>query len=110
MSETVKRTVKGGRSAFFDNPDVDRLLAMLMRLMTEHWALKERVLTLEALLAEHKLLPEGAVESFEPGPEEDARRDLESFAFIQAVIEAAQNIDPKTDRHPPATGKQARRS
>ena len=92
MNDAVKRTVKGGRSAFFENADVDRLLAMLTRLMSEHWALKERVMTLEALLAEHKLLPKDAVETFEPDPEEDARRDQDSLAFIQAVIEAARNI------------------
>ena len=95
MTESVSRTIKGGRAAFFENPDSDRLLAMLMRLMTEHWALKERVMTLEAVLVENNLLPGGELESYQPGKEEDARWSQESFALIQSVIEAAQNIEAR---------------
>lgn len=95
MTEPVQRTIKGGRAAFFENPESDRILCMLMKMMSEHWALKERVLTLEALLLEHDILPAGAVASYRPAAEENARRDQQSFAFIQSVIEAAQNVDTR---------------
>ena len=95
MGEAVTRKVKGGRAAFFDNPDTDRLLAMLMRLVTEHWALKERVLVLESLLAENGVLAADALESFRPDADLDARWDQESYALVQAIIEAGQNIDDK---------------
>lgn len=97
MVEAVTRRVKGGRAAFFENPETDRLLAMLMRLVTEHWALKERVLSLEALLAESGAVSAEALESFRPAPDLDARWDQESYALIQAIIEAGQNIDRKNN-------------
>ncbi len=93
MSRSVDRAVKGGRAAFFENPETDRLLAMLMRLVTEHWALKERVMTLEKLLVDHDVLSADAIESFTADPETDAEWDAESFALIQAIVESGKNID-----------------
>lgn len=98
MSESVTRQVKGGRAAFFENPETDRLLAMLIRLLTEHWALKERVMTLEALLTEHGVLPADALESFAPNAERDTVWDQESYALVQAVMEAGQNIENKNKK------------
>ena len=93
MSEAVTRSIKGGRTAFFENPETDRLLAMLMRLVTEHWALKERVMALEKLLAQHGVLNESEIADFSPDAATDAQWDQESYALIKAVIESAQNID-----------------
>ena len=45
-----KKAVKAGRPAFFSDPEIDRLLAIIVRLMCEHSVLHERVKTLEALL------------------------------------------------------------
>ena len=44
-----KKTVKAGRPAFFKDQEVDRLLAIIVRLMTEHSVLSERVKALESL-------------------------------------------------------------
>jgi len=95
MSETVTRRVKGGRAAFFENPETDRLLAMMMRLVTEHWALKERVMSLEALLQQHGVLTAEALDGFSPDAETDAGWDMQSYELIKAIIEAGQNIDNK---------------
>ncbi len=97
MSEAVTRRVKGGRAAFFENPETDRLLAMLMRLVTEHWALKERVMALETLLVESGAVSAEALDKFRPDPDLDARWDQESYALVQAVIEAAQNVERKNN-------------
>ena len=95
MSDAIDRIVKGGRSAFFQDPDVDRLLCMLTRLMAHHWALYERVQTLEELLAANDLLPAGAVDRHVHDAETDGRLDGESHAFIKDVMEAARNIQNK---------------
>lgn len=99
MTDAVKRTVKGGRAAFFENPESDRLLAMLMQFMSEHWALKERVSILEALLEKNDILPPNAIEQYKPSPEEEGKWGQQSFEFIEKVVSAAQNID-KRNRHP----------
>ncbi len=93
MSDNVTRKVEGGRRAFFENAETDRLLAMLLRLLTDHWALKERVMSLEQLLVEHGVLTQEQLESFEPATEVGAQWDQESYALVRAVIEAAQNIE-----------------
>lgn len=93
MSDAIEPTVRGGRNAFFDDPDVDRLLAMLMRLVNEHWVLTERVKAMETLLELHGVLPEGAVENFMPDGEQNAQWAAESYALIRSVVNSAQNID-----------------
>ncbi len=93
MSAKVSRTVQGGRNAFFENAESDRLLAMLMQLVTEHWAVRERMLVLERLLVDKGVLEEDELDAFRPDPDRDARWDAMSFELIQAVVEAGQNIE-----------------
>lgn len=99
MSPTSNVAVKGGRSAFFDNPDVDRLLAMLLALMAEHSVLRERLLTLERALAEAGALTPGALEAYVPEASVAADWDQERLDFIRKVLEAGSNIDERS-RHP----------
>lgn len=93
MTEQATRKVKGGRAAFFENAESDRLLAMMMRLVTDHWALKERVLMLEEVLVTHGVLTREQLESFQPDDDTNAAWDVESFELVQAIVEAGQNID-----------------
>lgn len=95
MTGSISRTVKGGRTAFFEHADSDRLLAMLMQLVTEHWALKERALVLEKILVDKGLLTEGELDAFRADAATDAAWDAMSFELMQSVIEAARNIQRK---------------
>lgn len=89
----LSRKVKGGRESFFADPEMDRMLARMTRLMTEHWALKERLLTIEALLAERNLLSAEDIENYQPAPEQEADWDAQRDQFIRAVLESGQNIE-----------------
>lgn len=93
MTAQATRKVKGGRTAFFENPETDRLLSMLMQLVTEHWAVRERSLAMEKLLVEKGVLAEGELDAFRPDADTDAAWDAMSFELMQAVIEAGQNIE-----------------
>ncbi|MEM1263029.1 MAG: hypothetical protein AAGH76_11590 [Pseudomonadota bacterium] len=93
MNEDVSRVVRGGRDAFFENTDSDRLMAMLLRFMSEHWVLRERVHLLEQLLADQGVLDAGELETALATDTSDAALDQQSFAFIEAVIASAQNIE-----------------
>lgn len=95
MEQEVERSVKGGRASFFNNHEVDQLLAMLMRVTSEHWALKERVLAVEALLVQQNILLPDSLDNYVAATEEQARLDLESVNLIRSVLEASQNIDSK---------------
>ena len=61
-----KKAVKAGRPAFFSDPEIDRLLAIIVRLMTEHSVLTERVKVLESLLIESGAISRDGLEAFEP--------------------------------------------
>ena len=92
MTDAVSREVKGGRAAFFENPESDRLLAMLMQLVTEHWALRERAMVLENVLVDKGVLSAGELDDYRADAATDAGWDALSFELIQSVVEAGRNI------------------
>ncbi|MBL6697078.1 MAG: hypothetical protein O2876_04825 [Proteobacteria bacterium] len=87
-----KKSVKAGRPAFFSDPEIDRLLAIIVRLMTEHSVLNERVKTLEALLIESGTLTRDALDNFEPSEAQDAEWGQDRFQLIKDVLESGANI------------------
>jgi len=87
-----KKTVKAGRPAFFSDPEIDRLLAIIVRLMTEHSVLNERVKSLEALLTQSGVITGEALEQFEPTQEQDAQWAQARFQLIKDVLESGANI------------------
>lgn len=88
----ISRKVKGGRKAFFSDPELDRSLARNARFMAEHWALKERLLTIESLLKERNILSEEDIDGYQPSAEQEADWDHQRDHFIRAVMESGQNI------------------
>tara|TARA_Y100000385_G_C12612088_1_gene433418 strand:- start:187 stop:468 length:282 start_codon:yes stop_codon:yes gene_type:complete len=87
-----KKAVKAGRPAFFSDPEIDRLLAIIVRLMTEHSVLNERVKSLETLLIESGTITREAIEEFEPNEEQDSQWGQERFQLIKDVLESGANI------------------
>ena len=87
-----KKAVKAGRPAFFSDPEIDRLLAIIVRLMTEHSVLNERVKSLETLLIESGTITREAMEEFEPNKEQDSQWGQERFQLIKDVLESGANI------------------
>ena len=90
---TLSRKVKGGRKAFLADAELDRMLARMMRLMTEHWALKERLLSIEALLVERNILSAEDIDNFQPSPEQEADWDQQRDQLIRSVLGSGQNIE-----------------
>ena len=87
-----KKSVKAGRPAFFSEPEIDRLLAIIVRLMTEHSVLSERVKTLESLLIQSRAITREALEAFEPSEAQDAEWGQDRFQLIKDVLESGANI------------------
>ena len=87
-----KKAVKAGRPAFFSDPETDRLLAIIVRLMTEHSVLHERVKSLETLLIESGAISREALEAFEPNEEQHTQWGQERFQLIKDVLESGANI------------------
>ena len=91
MSDDDK-TVRGGRPSFFSNPESDRLLAIIVRLLTEHSVLAERVKTLEALLDQSGIISSDQIEAFEPNQDVDEAWMLARMQLIKDVLESGANI------------------
>lgn len=91
--QPLSRHVKGGRKAFFSDPELDRLLARLARLMAEHWAVKERLLTIEALLAEKNILTAADIDAYQPDEATEAEWNAQRDQLIRAVLEAGRNVE-----------------
>ena len=87
-----KKLVKAGRPAFFSDPEIDRLLAIIVRLMTEHSVLSERVKALESLLIESGAITREALDTFEPSEAQDAEWGQDRFQLIKDVLESGANI------------------
>jgi len=81
--------VRGGRPAFFDDPAVDKLLAITMALLGEVCTLRDRLDAHERLAAARGLFDPAAVDAFEP----DAATAQARAAERQAAIARVQRLD-----------------
>ncbi len=86
------KRVQGGRPSFFENPETDRLLAIIVRLLTEHSVLSERLKALETLLERQGALDASVLAQFEPSPEQTDEWAMERLALIKNVLESGANI------------------
>lgn len=86
MSGKLKQTVKGKRPSFHDAASIDRLIAMTMTMASELSALRDRVMTLEALGAADGWLKPGAVDGYRPAVAERAERDRQREAFLNRLF------------------------
>ena len=60
------RKAKGQRPTFFDDPDTDKLVSMLMGLAGEVSVMRDRMDTVERLLGEKGLITQSDIDNFEP--------------------------------------------
>lgn len=96
MSESVKlpRIAKGERPYYFDDPAVDKLLAMLMGLAGEVSVMRDRLDTVERLADERGLFGQADIEAYRPDQQVLAERAARRETFlgeITRIIEAELN-------------------
>ena len=99
----VPQTAKGYRPTFFDDPANDRIISMMMSMITEMWVMRERLDTVEALAEQKGLFLEEELERFEPDPEraearERMRQELLDrifYIFQEEAEDAARGDTPE---------------
>lgn len=87
--DAVKRSVAataGPRPHFLDNPDCDRLLAMVLALAGELGTVYERLDSVERLLEAQHGFDRTALASYEPAPEASAERLEWHEALVRRVL------------------------
>ena len=84
------KRAKGKRPEFFDDPAVDRLLSIVMALVGEVSALRERLDTVERLLEAGGTLKREDIEAFAPDRAVGEERALATRAYIARVMRVLQ--------------------
>jgi len=102
----LRRTIRGGRPMFFADPAIDKVLNMVITLGSEVWALRERLMAMEALQVRTGALGATDVEDYDFTPEQEARLGGERKEFIdnlfrvlQEQVEAAAAKSPSAREH-----------
>ena len=103
MDRLLKRKAKGERPYFFDDPNVDKLVSMIMGLAGETSVLMDRVDTIEQLLEKKGLLKISEIEGYEPSIqvlESRANRREIYLSEILRIIEIELEAESLEDNAP----------
>ncbi len=84
------RTAKGHRPYFFDDPNTDKLLAMIMALAGEVSVIRERMDTHERLAREKKWATHEVIEDYEPDEVTEAYRAQWRADYIGRILRIVQ--------------------
>ncbi|MDH3511640.1 MAG: hypothetical protein OER85_12380 [Gammaproteobacteria bacterium] len=85
------RTAKGKRPQFFSDPDVDRLLAIIVPLIGEVAVLRDRLDAVERVAEKHDLFAQEEIEKFDPSADEQQARDSWREQYLDRIFRIAQS-------------------
>jgi hypothetical protein len=113
----MRRTIRGGRPYFFDDPAIDKILNMVVVLGSEVWTLRERLAALEAIQVRQGSLASGELDAHDFSLEDETRLAGERKEFIdslfrvlQVQVEEARTQGATSKPKPKPKPKTARRS
>ena len=90
--ERLSRRIKGGRKYFFQDSATDALLASLLKLMAEHWVVRERLMSLETLILRKGIVSREEIEEFEPDAEQAGAWAAANGELIRKVLAPFQEF------------------
>jgi hypothetical protein len=82
----MPRKAKGKRPTYFDDPDNDKLLAILMALAGEVSVLHDRLDTVERIARMRGVLVDGEVDGYVPSAEVAEQRDAWRAEFLDRLL------------------------
>jgi hypothetical protein len=95
---------KGKRPAYLDTPADDRMLSILMAVVSEVSVLRERIDTIERLLDAKGTISRADIEHYSPDLDTGRERNVQTRAYIARVMrgvqqdmEALSAMDPPVD-------------
>lgn len=93
----LPKKAKGARPYFFEDPSVDKILAMLMGLVGEVSILADRVDTLERILEKKGVLSKGSIDGYAADAavreERDARREDLLRNVLRIIVQDHEDPD-----------------
>ena len=82
----LPKHAKGQRPQFFNDPAIDKLLAMVMALAGEVAVLRDRNDTLERLIADKGVVSKEEIDGYRPSPEVIAERDAWREEYLSHIL------------------------
>jgi hypothetical protein len=79
-----------GKRPYFLNPEVERVMAITMAVVQELAVARERIDTLERLLAAKDIITKDSIESFVPTADQAAERGLWTQEYLARVFRILQ--------------------
>ena len=93
----MARKAKGKRPTFFDDPQIDKVVGIVMALAGEVSVLRERLDTIERIAAAKGLFTQDDIEAYRPDETVAAARDTWRAEYIERVLrvvhEEVEGID-----------------
>ena len=89
----IGKKVKGKRPVYLDNPESDKLLAMVMALAGEVSVLRERLDTMERLAEAKGLVSVEEIEAYEPDDRVVQEREQWRGAYIARLLQILQKYE-----------------
>lgn len=71
---------------FIANPNMDKLISVVLRLAMENTVLRDRIVRQEKILVNKGVLSAQDLEAYEPDKETAMESQMESFELIRAII------------------------
>lgn len=89
-SDRIARVAKGKRPAYFRDPAVDKLHAIVMTLVAELSVTRDRLDALERLLEQRGHLAQADLDDFKPDEAGEVARRSRREAYIQRVMRVVE--------------------
>ena len=94
MSEhdiTLPRSTRGRRPHFFDNPETDVLMSVVLELASELSVLYDRVDAMQRVMDAQGVLASKTLEAFEPSAEQAAERAERRQEYMQRLFRVVRS-------------------
>ncbi len=92
--KTIPRMARGRRNRFFQAEGVDELMSMVLELTAEVSTLRERQYVMERVLEQHDLPVGRAIESWQPGPDDETQMAEQRARLLSTVLRTL-DVQPK---------------
>lgn len=86
QTEKLTTVTRGRRQQFYDHPETDQLMSMLLATLSELSVTRERLFALERLACKKGLFSEEELESYKFSPEEESRLEAEQKRTLEEAF------------------------
>jgi len=90
MEERIPMQARGKRPHFFPDSSADETVTMILELMSEVWALRERMYALERVAEDSGLELTSKIEEWRPDEQQAAALDEQRMLMIRSVLRSIE--------------------